>query len=323
MEIALSRSALAALLVMCWMSLAGAQEACQPVADQIRRDGVPHIAPANQMSLKDAVPASFQPSPALRKALAGLAGGRDYLSLRHFGQGALHSAMMAGDGSANCQSFVFFQVAPDGRAELIEQPPVIVNGQDGKLMFCTGFGVHSYVGEAGGEPAFIVDIDRDQDEEIRITPWRDGAWQKECSVAVHYDATFTVDERYCQGVDCEAFGAWAREIVMRYDKNPEIAAQLPKPDDRYTPLLSGQAELPTFGKSSPSQQDFADEPTVAWELVHDDKHYIARIGHGGIGWRKYPDYVLALYRPDGDKLVPVAGIRIAKSRGKPLSVTVK
>ena len=66
---------------------------------------------------------------------------------------------------------------------------------------------------------------------------------------------------------------------------------------------------------------------MAFSVVLGGATFIARLGHGAIGWRRYPDYVLALYRPvhrsDGDALEPVAGIHIAKTRSKPVEVTVK
>jgi len=322
MEFATSRWALIVLLAACWMpAAASAQDACQSMAAQIRSNGLPPLHKSEPKRLKEVLPGNFRPSPKLRSELAKLAGISDVLDLRHTGHGGLHAAFTS-EGSANCQGYVFFQLATDGGADLVADPPIIVNGRDGKLMFCTGFGVDSAIGEMAGVPAFIAEIGQDQDEEVRFTPWHDGAWQQECRVAVRFAAEFTVDESYCQGVDCNALSAWVREVVMRYDKNPGITEQLLKPDAKYLPLLSGPAELPTFGQSSLSLQGFGDRPSMAWEVVRDDKHYVARLGHGQIGWREYPDYVLALYRPKGDELEPVAGFHIDKSLGKPVEVNI-
>jgi hypothetical protein len=321
MEFASLRSGLLLVLALAAAPAAEAQDACQAVADQIRRDGVPELAHGSAMRLEEALPASFKPSPALKKALSELAVGGGNLRLQRAGQSALHAASV-NEGSANCQSFVFFEMSPDGRADIVVEPPIIVNGRNGVLLFCTGFGVESALGEIAGEPAFIVEIGKNQDEEVRFTPWRDHVWQKECRIAVRYSTRFSVDEQYCQGVDCGAVSARARELAMRFDKDPDSFANLPQVDDKYVPLLSGPAELPTFGKSSPSQQNFGEESAV-WSVVLGGQSYVARLGHGAIGWRKYPDYLLALYRMDGDKLEPVAGIRIAKTRGKLVDVTVK
>jgi hypothetical protein len=55
------------------------------------------------------------------------------------------------------------------------------------------------------------------------------------------------------------------------------------------------------------------EEAVAFSVVLVGATFIGRLGHGAIGWRRYPDYVLAHYRPlhksDGDALEPVAGTR--------------
>jgi hypothetical protein len=46
------------------------------------------------------------------------------------------------------------------------------------------------------------------------------------------------------------------------------------------------------------------------------------VGHAAVGWRTYPDYLLAAYKRRGDSFEPVAGIFITKTRGKPITATV-
>jgi hypothetical protein len=330
MEFASLRSLVFTVLALAWSPHASAQNACQVVADQIRRDGDLHLDSESPRTLKQALPGTFKPNQALAEALAKLAAdsGGDPLNLRHTGRGALHAAV-ASAGSANCQSYVFFELAPDGRADAVPDPPILVDGQNGELIFCTGFGVWSAIGQMGGDPAFVAEIirsDRDQDEEVRLTPWRDHAWQQECRIAVHYAADFAVDEQYCKGIDCAMVGDRARALAMQFDKDPGSFAQLPKVDDKSRALLSDSAVLPTFGKGSRTLQGFG-EYSVAFSVVLDGATFIARLGHGAIGWRRSPDYVFALYRPlkgrDADALEPVAGIHIAKTRTKPVEVTVK
>jgi hypothetical protein len=326
MEFASLRSLMFAVLALAWAPHASAQNACQGVADQIRRDGEPNLNTDSPRTLNQALPGTLKPTPALAAALSKLTGsGGDPLNLRHTGRGALHAAF-TNEGSANCQTYVFFELAPDGRADEVADPPIVVNGSDGRLIFCTGFGVWSAIGQMGGDPAFIARIGRDQDEEVRLTPWRDHAWRQECRIAIHFAANFAVDEQYCKSIDCAMVGERARALVMQFDKDPGSFAQLPKVDNKSLALLSGSAELPTFGKASPSLQGFGEE-SVAFSVVLDGATFIARLGHGAIGWRRYPDYVFALYRPvnrsDVDALEPVAGIHIAKTRTKPVEVTVK
>src|SRR5262245_17644094 len=259
MEFASLRSLMVAVLALAWAPHASAQDACQALADQIRRDGDPHLDTESPRTLKQALPGTFKPSPALAAALSELAGsGGDLLNLRHTGRGALHAAF-TNAGSANCQNYVFFELAPDGRADEVTDPPIIVNGTDGRLMFCTGFGVWSAIGQLGGDPAFIAEIGRDQDEEVRLTPWRDHAWQQECHIAVHFTADFAVDEQYCKGIDCAMVGERARALAMQFDKDPGAFAQLPKVDDKSLALLSASEALPTFGKASRSLQGFSED----------------------------------------------------------------
>jgi len=340
------RPALPMALALCWTAPAQTQELCRAFAEPLgkssptvdqkgrpwvrpaqtltsRPDSVVHLDPGKDMKVSEAESAlagEFHASPSLVKAVRDLAGVSGYLRLHRFGNSALYAASENG-GSANCQSFVFFEVT-DGKADLVDDPPIIVNGRNGVLLFCTGFGVETSVGEIRGQPALIVEIGKDQDEEIRITPWRDHSWQKECQVNIHFGADFTVAEQQCQGVDCAVVAGRARALAMQYDKDPGSLEQLPKPDEKYQRWLAGPVELPTFGKPSQAQQGFGEE-SVALSVVLGGATYIARLGHGAIGWRKYPDYLLALYRPRGDELEPVAGILVAKTRGKPEQVTVK
>ncbi len=188
---------------------------------------------------------------------------------------------------------------------------------------CNGFGSHATIGTAGGIPALIVGESADQEETITVTPWHERAWQTACVVAVRYGATFTVTHRFCKDVDCAKVGDLARTLAMQFDEDPKSLPPAPAGD----PELSGQTLLPTFGQApapflASTPHSFAEE-APATSVTFEGQTYAARLGHSAIGWRRYPDYLFALYRPLGDRLEPVAGIYIEKKRTEPIDVTVK
>ena len=137
-------------------------------------------------------------------------------------------------------------------------------------------------------------------------------------MTVRFDATYTVTNQFCKDVDCAKVSEQARTLAMQLDKDPNALPAAPSHRE-----LLGPAELPTFGKGPIDPWTFAEEAPATTVQI-DGKSYFARIGHVAIGWRRFPDYLFALYRETGgDDLEPVAGIVIAKKRDKPASITVK
>jgi hypothetical protein len=78
-------------------------------------------------------------------------------------------------------------------------------------------------------------------------------------------------------------------------------------------------EVPTFGVNAVGLSTFVHDVTFPINL-EDGKAYLARLGHAGRGWRESSDYLLAVYRTDGQQLVPVAGLSIDAVRSRIVSV---
>ncbi len=315
--IAIQPGRLLALAIVLVSPGAIAQPACQAVADGLR-SGTSALAysPAQMISEADAVEtmrSEFRATPRLIKAATEFTP----FELQHFGKSNLHMAVSI-QGSAGCQYITFFATVPDGTSDLIEgMPPILRDKPEGSLLPCSGAGSLAHAGTAGGEPAFIVDIGADQDNEFNITPWRDGGWQKACTVAIHYSATFTVTDRSCKDADCAKVSELARDLAMKLDRDPK-SLPIAKTSSRE---LSGPSELPTF-RPVIDHETFAPE-AIATPVIFEGQEYIARLGHRAIGWRYFPDYLFGLYRKVGDRIEPVAGIRIDKMRDKPVGITVK
>jgi hypothetical protein len=299
-----------------------AQQTCQAVASELR-SGKSAIDPSPERKLDpnqaiDVLQGEFRASPGLMEAVAKkLLPDSVSVSLYRFGDTASWGAKVLDSGTAHCEYFAFFIRASDGTSKIFDEPPVLRDARERETL-ATCFDGSATIGEAGGGPAFILQNGQDQDKTITITPWRDGAWQKTCTVAAHYDAIFTVTNRYCQGIDCAKVSEFGRRLAVQTDKDPNALPPVP-----FHRELAGPAELPTFGKGPRDPWTFAEEAPATIVQI-DGKSYFARLGHAAIGWRRFPDYLFALYRETGgDDLEPVAGIVIAKKRDKPASITVK
>jgi hypothetical protein len=199
----------------------------------------------------------------------------------------------------------------------------------------SGAGSQGLVGTVGGEPAFFVQEGMDQDFEIGVSLWRNRAWQPECKLSLHFSAAFSIGERFCSGVDCEAAASAALSLAKRIDKNPKLQEQeevkLSAPErEAFRKMLPHRPEglppfaertLPTFGNKTEFHDFGCGESLLPVKI--DGQLYLGRLGHGSIGWRCYNDFVFALYAPKDDGLEPVAGITIDKVRAAPVEPTVK
>jgi hypothetical protein len=268
-------------------------------------------------------------SPRLIEEVTTLVGAGGYLRLRRFGSSELRAAEVS-QGSAGCQNFVFFTSRGGGPADAVEPPSELSNRKDGSAPVCSGFGGLAFVAEAGGSPAFIVEEGRDLHERISVTPWH-GGWQKSCEVLLDFTAELDVTERFCaRGIDCAKASDQAKALVLRYDKDANAFADTSTLDDALKALQKraeerqvGSREFPSFDQKPQYQAASFSETTVSVPVMLEGQALIAKIGHGSIGWRTYPDYLVGLYRPTGDDFEAVASVILTKKRAKPVAITVK
>jgi hypothetical protein len=61
---------------------------------------------------------------------------------------------------------------------------------------------------------------------------------------------------------------------------------------------------------------------VAFPLSIGGKVLLVRVGHAAFGWRTGQDYLFAAYKLSDDRLAPVAGIFVTKTRSNPIEATV-
>jgi hypothetical protein len=262
-------------------------------------------------------------SQPLQDAIGKLTEDSWLFSLHRFGRSSLAMAEVS-QGSLFCQYFVFFDSPPAGAAQMIADPPIAqaTNGP----RFC--WKSSAYAGAVSGVPAFIVQDIEDNSVTLSITPWRDGQWQRSCQVAIRFSALFEVTNRFCAGADCAATAEQALALVKKVDQSGADAVsdnqnEIFKTMKKLAEDAPLDKQLPTFGGNIQGPYtEFAPE-SVTVPLVVGGQTYLGRIGHAAFAWRISPDYLVAAYRKQGDKLEPVAGFTVSKTRGKPLSATVE
>jgi hypothetical protein len=143
---------------------------------------------------------------------------------------------------------------------------------------------------------------------------------------------------FCDGVDCVGLIRSAQILAMRL-RQKETAESLGagvlgggRPSDeeaayrRLAAIVAAETqpvELPTFGVAVDTPYTtFADQ--VVFPLRLGDGHiYLARMGHGGFGWRQTPDILLAVYRLRDDRAVGVASVYVRVRRRGIVGVTIE
>ena len=275
------------------------------------------------------VRSSYRISAPLSDALARIAsyGTGWAANLSRFGQGATGLRMIDSDqGTAHCQVLLFFDVAPDGSARLVDDPPGVEPGQ-----LCSNRSGHA--GEVLGTPTFVATDEKLPATDIvkSLTPWQGDTWQRSCSIHLRFRDAFGVADRACRGVDCEKIEADVLRLVERLDRRtPQVSNEPPferKTFDRMKALaVHLRGFLDMLPRDRPSQFqtsliEFRDDVLVPF--VFDGKTYLARIGHAGFHSLITSNYLFNAYQLVDDHLDLVAEFYVDKGRGRLLSATVE
>jgi hypothetical protein len=172
---------------------------------------------------------------------------------------------------------------------------------------------------------------------VVIAALGEDGFQRPCDLVIDYAVTDRATHAFCDGIDCVTLIRTAELLAMRLraeepaaslgagalsGERPEAAAAW----QRMAALAAAEtqpAELPTFGVSLDTPYvTFTGAVTFPLRL-DDGRIFLARLGHGGFGWRQSPDTLLALYRLQDDRLMPAASVYVAARREGIAAVTVK
>jgi hypothetical protein len=331
-----------------------AQEPCHAIAERIRTGEPPadrdspwrspmqelaalpdagiHLDEGKSLTVTEAtarLKGELRASPRLLEAVKELVGLGEYLRLRRFGSSELWAAEVT-QGSAGCQSFEFFIARVGAAAEPVDPPAELSNRKDGSVPVCSGFGGLAFAAEISGSPTFVVEEGRDLHERISFTPWR-GGWQESCELNLDFTAEIDIAERFCaRDVDCAKASEQAKALVLRYDKDANVFDDGSRLDEALQALKKraekrppGSRVFPSFDQKPQYAAASFSETTVSVPVMLEGQPVIAKIGHGSIGWRTYPDYVVGFYRPSGDDFEAIAGVILTKKRAKPVTITIQ
>lgn len=233
-------------------------------------------------------------------------------------------------GTANCQTERFFAVRPDGELRAMDTPVVF-----GDLCWRSS----RRVGRVGGRPALIEEEVLEHPllgVDVEITPWTIGELAT-CQVAIRFNDAFRLTERFCKDasvcVAAEPLAPKLAEALARADNGTmlatlapphpgkALASRLVKAKERFESARLGDTELPTFGaKPKTKYSEYAGSPQVTL-IALAGQILIARVGIGGIGWRELGDYLVTLYRSDGNELAPVTSYVVERKNIGLQSVT--
>jgi hypothetical protein len=266
----------------------------------------------SQAELRAKLPAAVHASPDLEREIIEQSGS----SLHRFGDSALYLSTTV-QGTAHCQGFLFFEAKPGTAAKAVEPPPT-AKARVEKMAFCVS--TAGYAGVIEGTSAFIVQANGENKVEIIITPWDDGRWQESCGLSIAFANEFKATEKFCESGSCDAYAGRARDLAQTFDEAPNWGN-----GGRLTGKINEEAgvsdKLPTFGTDAPNLSTDFSPDSIFVPVQIGGEMLLARIAHAAFGWRTLRDYLVAFYRPAVDRLTPVAGIVVTKTRTGPREIT--
>jgi hypothetical protein len=273
-------------------------------SDGVRRIDTAGWSAERPDDLLDKLRREYRAVPDLLEAIGQQAKYYPVPTIRRAGKSALHFSESV-QGTASCQTLVFFEADDAATTRLIDVPPRAF--PHGPMALCSN--VSGYAAEVAGAPAFIIQTDSGNSVELSVTPWRDHAWEKTCRVIIGFRNDFEVTEQSCEGPDCSKMAARALDLVKQLDQSPHVGPT----NMSQLAFDAGLSDL-TLGGGL-----FSRESTFV-PIVVGGEMYLGRVGHATtVGSRELPDYLFAAYRQVGERLQPVAHIYITKRRDTPVS----
>ncbi len=155
---------------------------------------------------------------------------------------------------------------------------------------------------------------------IQTQAWVDGKWSAPTRLLVRYDYELQSPQGYCakNNPDCAELTALANGYVTRYDRSriPELLIGTSLPDSEKSRFGTMQATFktqdstfPTFGQTATSgYPDFSSGPT--FPLHWHGELLLGKISRDGLGWRVGDDWLVGLWRQQGQGFEPVVGVRV-------------
>ena len=233
-------------------------------------------------------------------------------------------------GTAHCHTLTGFALPPSGGST--EVPVTLDSENDG---LCGQWvAAISVDGTAAllAESDWVDSIDMTTSR-IRIAMLHGTEFDPPCGVNVRYAITFQAASAYCDRYDCALVMRRAVSLAARRHAGEDATALgagaiLPDAPARLAEYqkmkalaeVPGIHVLPGLGAVPKWVYDTFEDDVVFPIDLDDGKTYLARLGFGALGSHDSPDNLFAVYRLDGDDLVPFAGVMLRATRDKIISV---
>lgn len=131
----------------------------------------------------------FDPSDALAEAFNGFLDEENNAAVSSLPRSDLHVIESFG-GSANCESFLFFQTAKGRQSRLLPSLPR-KGERDGDNLICSGYKDDGYLARVGGTDVFLEFMSGNtaNNYEFRVVPLQDSRWTNACTLDADFRAT--------------------------------------------------------------------------------------------------------------------------------------
>jgi hypothetical protein len=228
------------------------------------------------------------------------------------------------EGSLGCHTPIIAAVPPNGPAHEIALPdspdPTALCALSALSTVSINGTPALWIEQSGGFSSSLAQ------STVSVTGLAEGGFAHPCGLTVDYVVSDTAAHAFCDGVDCVPLIRTAEILAMRLRQEETAeslgAGVIRNADEdleyhRMGDLMAADRQadsLPTFGVTLDTPfLTFAGPVTFPIRLG-DQKIYLARLGHGGFGWRQTADTLLALYRLRGEALTPVASVYVTARR---------
>ncbi len=225
-------------------------------------------------------------------------------------------------GTALCHYDAYFQVE-NGVALPIAGPE-----------FNADCGSTRFFGSLDGDPAAFEDASSygpDLTDSLSISRWAGGRFGSSCTITLRYAPDFDVEplNARCEGPSCPALAQVARKWAEAVQAGPQKAlnqsrnALSQRQRDAFDALQKSEKGDYSGDPANYKPENISYGVPLALPVLIDDALYRAKLGHAGLGWRIYADWIVTFEKVEDGQAEHAATFRIAMTKGGLLNAKVE
>lgn len=263
----------------------------------------------------------LHPDLSLRMKVSGIADGQPTLDLVWLPEARL-GAVVAIQGTADCQYMTWFRASRDGMAHAIAAPMLDQSPCGRTRLTLLRVGYDTYVALERMHGPYAVDVS--------MQAWLDGRWASPGRMRMRFDHSLRVSQLRCADGACARYLKSVSTLAQRYDAMPQgrhMGDVRLKPGERARARQLLQLAHRDRNQALGSMPMAGHEPMATFcgessffLLRVDGRLLVGRIGHGYLGWRRADGWRIGLWDIEGGTLVPVAGAVVQRPRGRLLAM---